>query len=44
MKGDEKSFDEWIEKNKEAWDAFVTYFNDNRFEITEKNKFTSTQF
>jgi tetratricopeptide (TPR) repeat protein len=44
MKGDEKLFEEWLEKNKDAWDAFVTYFNENKLEITEKNKFSSSQF
>lgn len=44
MKGDEAKFDVWREKNKESWDAFVKWFNDNAIQINESNKFFSDQY
>jgi len=44
MKGDEEKFGAWREKNKEKWDAFVKWFNDNSIQINQTNKFFSDQY
>jgi len=44
MKGDEDGFDKWHDANKDKWDSFVTWFNDNGLKIDNSNKFYSGQY
>jgi tetratricopeptide (TPR) repeat protein len=44
MKGDESGFDKWQSANKEKWDNFVKWFNDNGLKINDTNKFYSGQY
>lgn len=44
MKGDEDGFDKWRSANKDKWDNFVRWFNDNGLKVDEINKFYSRQY
>lgn len=44
MKGDEDGFQKWYDGNKEKFEAFGKWFNENQIEITNENKFYSRQF
>ncbi len=44
MMGDEAGFDKWLSANKDKWDGFVKWFTNNYLEITESNKFNSSQY
>lgn len=38
MKGDEDGFGKWISDNKDKWDAFVTWFTQNKINFDSNNK------
>jgi tetratricopeptide (TPR) repeat protein len=44
MKGDEEGFDKWQSANKDKWDNFVKWFNDNGLKVDNSNKFYSGQY
>ncbi|HNR19713.1 MAG TPA: tetratricopeptide repeat protein [Bacteroidia bacterium] len=44
MKGDEEGFDKWQSANKDKWDHFVKWFNDNGLKVDNSNKFYSGQY
>ncbi len=44
MKGDENAFIQWQEANVEKWEKFVSWFNPNRLNVDDKNKFLRTQY
>ena len=39
MKGDEDSFDSWVEDHEDEWKEFIAWFKDNPIEITEATRF-----
>jgi len=44
MKGDEKAFSKWQEKNEGKWEAFVKWFSDNKLKVDETRNFHSSQY
>lgn len=44
MKGDENGFVKWQSTNKEKWDSFVIWFNENGLKVDNTNKFYSGQY
>ena len=44
MKGSEDEFGKWRTANKEKWENFVKWFNDNGLKVTDSNKFYSSQY
>jgi hypothetical protein len=42
--GDPGSFDLWKADNKETWDKFVGWFNNNRLSLNQNNKFSRDQY
>ncbi len=44
MKGEEESFANWKLANKNKWDGFAKWFNENGLIINENNKFYSGQY
>jgi tetratricopeptide (TPR) repeat protein len=41
MKGDEDAFTKWQDAHKAQWDAFITWFGDNKMKVDDSNKFSS---
>lgn len=44
MKGDEDGFGDWQSANKDKWDSFATWFNDNGLQLDNVNRFYSGQY
>jgi len=44
MKGDEDGFNKWQTANKNKWDSFVKWFNDNGLKVDNTNRFYSGQY
>lgn len=44
MKGNEDDFGKWLSSNKDKWDSFLKWFNENGIKINETNKFYSAQY
>ena len=44
LKGDEDCFDSWQTANKEKWDGFVKWFNENKMKLDQTNQFYRNQY
>jgi tetratricopeptide (TPR) repeat protein len=44
MKGDENGFDNWRSENKDKWDSFIKWFNNNGLKLNDSNKFYTGQY
>lgn len=42
--GDPENFNSWKENNKETWDKFVDWFNNNRLSLSQENRFSRDQY
>jgi tetratricopeptide (TPR) repeat protein len=44
MKGDEKKCSIWINQNKEKWNSFLKWYNENGLSLNQSNKFIRSQY